>query len=1007
MNFLRQAFGTLRRGAERVIQIGRSAVEALFGTQEPVVQREPQNVAQRVQQLSQIDRWNRVRDNVSTRTYRVSDIRSIDYRTYEIGEEYGLTEAMGFIAHIRPDIEQWANGRPVRIQFEGDRENYVFAGFGTTTYTDIAQAYRDIEREYRRFLEQYKDDASRLVLRIVFGAYNTTEAVGQGAVRSITRAMEKWYEMSSNSITNCLYHTIASWNMLLDGHDVAFVENNRASRARYMKNHMNDYNYITHKQYSNEDDIQRISNYYQIVIRLYNNLYEEKKVFTPQHPRVLRKDKPELHIRLAGGHFSLLFQRHLIKESNKIPLYNPEEVEDDISVPKSKRICRLKKDPQLYNYRYASYDIETSMDEHGIQKSYAIGMAWWEDDVKQYKSWWGNDCIREFFDYLHERMDFFNGYTMYAHNGAKFDMVVLLHEHLLNTPKFQLVTDKCVELNGGWIGVVLRDQEERMLYFKDSIRMMPVGLAKLAKEMRVEHQKLTETVKHHEITLGNWHTFDALPKYLENDCLSLLEVLDVFSKDVYDETQLNITSCYTGASLAKKVFFSKYYDSNRRPIWTLDDDTDDYIRSGYFGGRVECFHLGEVKKPLYYLDFTSLYPDVGRNHLPFNKPEKWDGSELDVNGVLNPKFFGFVRVRVRTINKDKLPLHGLKKDGKLLFPHFDTPTEMVLFSEEVRLGMKLGLYEYEFLDGIGFMKYCFMKTFFEDGFTKKAEAKKNNKPGLAQAWKIIINSGYGFWGLRTKNRDSVLFLEKDEEGVIDAYMEKRKVKSIGKMGDYITMRVEKNLEIKDFNVAVASAISSYARMKLYSLIYAIREKGFEVYYCDTDSIITDCKLNDYEDLMSEFMPDGCGDALGSLKNEADEKVIGKIGIEQYKHLIARERGMISFDSLVLNGCKFYALRKTLTDGKEICISKAKGYKEYYDEENDVRYELTYDDQLDISDGGFKEQKQLQFRMPKSRMCDEDKVEAFGIKINKIDKKFKKIYDKGSVMGDGSIVPVAL
>jgi hypothetical protein len=29
------------------------------------------------------------------------------------------------------------------------------------------------------------------------------------------------------------------------------------------------------------------------------------------------------------------------------------------------------------------------------------------------------------------------------------------------------------------------------------------------------------------------------------------------------------------------------------------------------------------------------------------------------------------------------------------------------------------------------------------------------KPAMAQAYKIIINSGYGFWGLRTQDRDGV------------------------------------------------------------------------------------------------------------------------------------------------------------------------------------------------------------------------------------------------------------
>ena len=82
--------------------------------------------------------------------------------------------------------------------------------------------------------------------------------------------------------------------------------------------------------------------------------------------------------------------------------------------------------------------------------------------------------------------------------------------------------------------------------------------------------------------------------------------------------------------------------------------------------------------------------------------------------------------------------------------------------------------------------------------------------------------------------------------------------------------VLKDLPIKDFNVGVASAISSYSRCRLWSLIVGIESKGKRVFMCDTDSVITDAKLNDYPDLMEEFMWDGCGDALGSLKNEADD-----------------------------------------------------------------------------------------------------------------------------------------
>ena len=53
---------------------------------------------------------------------------------------------------------------------------------------------------------------------------------------------------------------------------------------------------------------------------------------------------------------------------------------------------------------------------------------------------------------------------------------------------------------------------------------------------------------------------------------------------------------------------------------------------------------------------------------------------------------------------------------------------------------------------------------------------------------------------------------------------------------------------------------------------AVESKGEKVYYCDTDSIITSCDLSKYSDLMNEYVWDGTGDDLGSLKNEAEDKV---------------------------------------------------------------------------------------------------------------------------------------
>ena len=111
-----------------------------------------------------------------------------------------------------------------------------------------------------------------------------------------------------------------------------------------------------------------------------------------------------------------------------------------------------------------------------------------------------------------------------------------------------------------------------------------------------------------------------------------------------------------------------------------------------------------------------------------------------------------------------------------------------------------------------------------------------------------------------------------EKGACDIhdYINRGKFLNYTEIGKYGIARVLKDLPIKDFNVGVASAISSYSRCRLWSLIDGIESKGKQVFMCDTDSVITDAKLNDYPDLMEEFMWDGCGDALGSLKNEADD-----------------------------------------------------------------------------------------------------------------------------------------
>ena len=489
------------------------------------------------------------------------------------------------------------------------------------------------------------------------------------------------------------------------------------------------------------------------------------------------------------------------------------------------------------------------------------------------------------------------------------------------------------------------------------------------------------------------------------------EVTGVPVPEIGDERPfvgLNITSAMTSASLAKKMFWMKYYKEDDFPIYTLKDSIDSFIREFYYGGRVEIFHLGMVPaEKLYYYDFTSLYPDMGLKDLPYGEPVWVDNFDID-------KDFGFVQVNVKSKPEffNKTPLHGLKTDGKLVFQHYREGQNIVLFSDELKLGIKSGMYEYQIRGGYVFQKAKIMKSFFEDAFKKKAESKRAMNPAMALTYKILMNSLYGSMGLRVKDRESILIGDADEP--IYKYVHEGKFISHRLHGKYSVMRVLKDIPSTDFNVAIASAISSYARCRLTSLIWDIQSKGHNVFMCDTDSVITDCRLDDFPDLMKEYMPDGCGKQLGSLKNEAEDHLadngFSKEQIAGMKEL----NGSIYFDGCILGGCKFYSLAMKYLNCKS--IAKCKGFKKSKDSELtykdfedmfygyvEVKYKVDDDGnvKVNLQLSKTKRQCQLQFRCPTSNHVSE--TENFAFRTPKVEKSISFSYTKGNLIEqpDGS------
>jgi hypothetical protein len=764
-----------------------------------------------------------------------------------------------------------------------------------------------------------------------------------------------------------------------------------------------------------------------------------------------------------------------------------------------------KKPVGTFDRKIAAADFEAFHEGEFIP--YACGLSYYEEGATAgadptHVAFMGENCAEEFLQHLFDNREKFDGYTIYYHNGAKFDMQ-LLFKFAMNERScpWKIRPSRFIVQEGAIIQTQLycskdasdetSDDDEDFLFeevengvrekefqdghfiinFLDSLRMLPGSLLQLTRDFNVKHKKLEDAIDHDSITRDNWMNQPNLIPYLRNDCNGLLEVMTSFANDVWESSQISITRCLTGATLAKKNFFQNFYEPKYTPIYHLKSSHDAFIRSSYFGGRVECFQLGiiegdaqQVHDRIYKYDVTSEYPFVGCRSLPYGRPTVFTRDNIGriLNGAknfLNDTFFGFVRVRLRgpfALRPWQLPGHAAISQQKLVFPIFQDWHEAVFFSEEMRCQRNRG-YEYDFIDAIGFLASPFFKKTFEAAFAMKDAAAREGKPAKKNAAKVIANSTYGFTGLRTKARDQVLIRDLRDQNLyklLDQKLAAGTVKCWSEHGRYGMVRSEEDLMIKDFNVAIAAAITSYARSYIREALEDFqnpklaeddaRDELFRVYYCDTDSLATNRPMNRFGEettaknyLLDKYFWDGKGKALGTLKNECTEELEHHI-MECIEHdpgcadwdktltkaycaqlmkeeLEAEPAHEFSFDSMIICGNKSYALRRHFMSARgmhehmhwpPLEIHTLKGIRKRESiaawrltEDSDwiscaPDTKLTYEHYRIMARGGALLQNQTQFRAGNHFLLDPDY--QGGSRIVTLPKAVRQHYDKGIV-----------
>lgn len=250
--------------------------------------------------------------------------------------------------------------------------------------------------------------------------------------------------------------------------------------------------------------------------------------------------------------------------------------------------------------------------------------------------------------------------------------------------------------------------------------------------------------------------------------------------------------------------------------------------------------------------------------MPIGKPISFEGDILR----LEPDAFGFFYCKITSPEYLEHPIlqRRVKTNNGIRTIAGLGTWDGWIFSEEMKNAIKYG-YEFEVIRGYQFEKGNLFKDYVEKMYNLRLQFDKSHPMNLIA--KLLLNSLYGRYGMKPSFTRVDLYDCSTDEGKKDLQED---IEIFGEsIEDYIqideTFLIVRNTlgnmkynDDEDFyygvevNIAIASAVTSYARMYMTPFK---NNSDYNLYYSDTDSIIID----------KELSSDIVGNKLGQLKLE--------------------------------------------------------------------------------------------------------------------------------------------
>lgn len=264
-----------------------------------------------------------------------------------------------------------------------------------------------------------------------------------------------------------------------------------------------------------------------------------------------------------------------------------------------------------------------------------------------------------------------------AHNGGRFDNIYILKalSGIIKNPEQNI---KILQINNSIVKITVRISKNVKVIFQDSYPIL--GRQSLKKTgLALNRKYFKQDVNLSDMRVHNYFS-EYFREYLIFDVLTLKECLEVYEHNIREKFGINPLTCISISELSMVIYRKCFYDNKKMIGNGQNIKYNEWIRSSYKGGRVECY----VPKAdnVYSYDINSAYPYVMKNFdLPVGIPKIHKGGVEDL--------FGFAEVDILVPKKMNIPLFTIKGSSISTY----APTGLVrgvFFSEELKHGIKLG-----------------------------------------------------------------------------------------------------------------------------------------------------------------------------------------------------------------------------------------------------------------------------------------------------------------------------